>query len=86
MSDAGKRRTQVKILVDALDSELAQKDNVLKIDRLFGDQPDVLDAIRRARARGVSASSIARLLSTDEVPVSESSVRTWLQRNPLSTR
>jgi hypothetical protein len=86
MSDAGKQRPRVNSIVAALDSELSQKDNVLKIDRLFGDQPDVLDAIRRARARGVSASSIARLLSTDDMTLSESSVRTWLQRNPLSTR
>jgi len=56
-----------------------------KITTLFGDRPEVLDAMRRARARGVSYRTIANVLSA-ELPagqsIAEGSVFHWLSRNP----
>lgn len=49
-----------------------------KIDVLFGDQPDVLEAIRAARANGASHATIARILSSDDQSVKEGAVRNWL--------
>ena len=68
-------------IADLLNNESGFYETALKIDRFYGDQPDVLEAIKSAKRRGVSAASIARLLSTDEVSFSENAVRTWLERN-----
>lgn len=54
--------------------------HIMLIDRLWGDRPEVLDAIRDAHRRGVSTKSIARMLS-EEHPVSDSAVANWLQKN-----
>lgn len=46
---------------------------------LFGDRPDVLDAVRRARRdRHLSTAQIARLISTPGATIGESAVKTWL--------
>lgn len=52
----------------------------LRIVELFGDRPDVLQAIRDARDRGASARTIAELLSTPEEPICSGSVTEWLRR------
>ena len=74
-------------LVDALDNLTPTgKTQQLKVLVLFGEQPDVLDAIRRAHARRLSAGQIADAL-TRQLPagesISESSVRTWLKSEKL---
>lgn len=50
-----------------------------KIETLFGDQPDVLDAIRTARLNGASIGEIARILSERGEVISEGAVRNWLR-------
>ena len=51
-----------------------------KVERWFGDRPDVLDAIRRARARGVPYAAIAKKLSTPDRYLSDKAVKSWLDR------
>lgn len=60
--------------------------HVLKIDHLFGSRPDVLESVKAAKARGVSAGAIADALSRDGTPVSSSAVENWLkvQRSKLT--
>lgn len=50
----------------------------LRIDVLFGDRPDVLDAIRTARANGASHATIAKILSDDGQRVGFGAVRNWM--------
>jgi len=52
--------------------------NVHRIVVLFGDQPEVLDAIRQARARKCSFGQIAKALSTPSTIVSAHAVQNWL--------
>lgn len=67
-------------LVTSLDSLIpTMNSSVHKIVVLFGDQPDVLEAIREARKRKCSYAQIAKTLSTPVMPVSESAVKSWLQ-------
>jgi hypothetical protein len=49
-----------------------------KILRLFGDQPEVLEAILEARKRRCSFAQIAKALTTPENVVSENAVKTFL--------
>jgi hypothetical protein len=54
------------------------------IDNLYRDQPDVLDAIREARKRGVPYAKIAETLSqTGGHTVSASALRNWLRPQGL---
>ena len=69
-------------LVAALKATGTQKcGRQLRIIELFGDRPDVLDAIRDARRRGVSCATIARTLSTPEQTVCSNSVDIWYRRH-----
>lgn len=47
----------------------------LKVDRLYGDQLDVLDSIRRAHQREIPLRAIAKTLG-----VSSTAVKNWLER------
>jgi CTP:molybdopterin cytidylyltransferase MocA len=49
-----------------------------KILVMFGDQPEVLEAIRQARARRCSYSQIAKTLTTPNAPISETAIKSWL--------
>jgi hypothetical protein len=49
-----------------------------KVDHLFGDKPDILDAIIDARKRRCSFKQIAMALSTDEHTLSAGAVQNWL--------
>ena len=52
----------------------------LRVDVLFGDQPDVLDAIRVARYElGKSTNLIAEYLSEFGEPISAAAVAGWLR-------
>ena len=52
----------------------------LKIVELFGDQPEVLDAIVKARTeRGLSYRVIAEVLSKGEHEVSDGAVQNYLR-------
>lgn len=66
-------------LVTALDSLRPQSGGTTpKVITLFGDQPQVLEAIKAARLRKCSFVQIAKTLSTPEAPISESAIKTWL--------
>jgi hypothetical protein len=69
-------------LTAALDALDLSDDNGkrMKVDVLFGDRPDVLDSIRRARRdRGTTFVQIARTLSAAApMRVSEKAVASWL--------
>lgn len=55
-----------------------------RVVALFGDRPDVLDAIRRARLdRKLSYAQIAKVLSADGEPISEGAVKSWLSRQGI---
>lgn len=55
-----------------------------KIVALFGDRPDVLDAIVRARRdRKLSYQQIAKVLSADGEPISAGAVQSWLSRQGI---
>lgn len=55
-----------------------------RVVALFGDRPDVLDAIRRARTdRKLSYAQIAKVLSADGEPLSEGAVKSWLTRQGI---
>lgn len=52
----------------------------LRVDELFGDRPDILDAIRVARSeRKVSFQFIADILSKEGETVSGTAVQNWLR-------
>ena len=66
-------------LVTALESlRPTSNGNVPKVLALFGDQPEVLEAIKAARLRKCSYSQIAKTLSTVDNPISESAIKSWL--------
>jgi hypothetical protein len=53
---------------------------VLKIDQLFSDQPDVLEAIKRARVeRRLGYTTIAGYLTKNGYKVGHSAVKRWLE-------
>jgi hypothetical protein len=58
----------------------------LRIVNLFGDQPEVLDAIRRARRdRKLSFAAIAKFLTVNgDHPVSSAAVQTWLAKEGIA--
>lgn len=49
----------------------------LKVLRLYGDQPAVLEAVLDARRRGVSWHQLAAVLSRDGTKVSATAVRNY---------
>jgi hypothetical protein len=66
-------------LVTALESlKPASSANRPKVVVLFGDQPEVLEAIREARRRKCSFVQIAKTLSTPDNPISETAIKSWL--------
>jgi hypothetical protein len=70
-------------LMAALDAarQSTRSEKRMKVDTLFGDQPDVLDSIRNAAKRGLSPRYIAELISghLDGDSVSEGAVANWLR-------
>lgn len=50
----------------------------MKVMLLFGDQPDVLDAIVEARKRRCSFVQIAKAISTPDAPISDAAVKKFL--------
>lgn len=64
--------------LDGLEQASGQR---FKIDVLYGDQPDVLDAIKRAAERGVSPDVIGK-----KIGVSRNAVENWLERQESSER
>lgn len=51
-----------------------------KVEAVFGDRPEVLESIRRARSeRGVSFEQIALILSEEGHRISAGAVRNWLR-------
>lgn len=57
--------------------------SVNKIDFKFGDQPEVLEAIRRAHKRGLTQSEICRHISTPEFRIGQTSLKNWLAKENL---
>lgn len=51
----------------------------LVIDQVWGDRPEVLDAIRTLGANGTPVRQIADVLSRER-PVHPDTIRTWLRR------
>jgi hypothetical protein len=49
-----------------------------KVLVMFGDQPEVLEAIKAARARRCSYNQIAKTLTTPNAPISETAIKSWL--------
>lgn len=55
-----------------------------KVIQLYGDRPEVLDAIRRARSeRHLSFKQIAVYLSANGPSISEGAVQTWLNKQGI---
>ena len=56
-----------------------------KIDKLFGERPQVLESIIKARKeRNLSYTEIAKVLSSDpEISVSDTSVKNWLDKKGI---
>jgi transposase len=75
-------------LVEALDSMVTTNSHgsVSKMDYFFGDRPEVLEAVIRARRdRKLTHKQIAEALSKDpKVEISDRAVGTWLQRKGIS--
>jgi hypothetical protein len=66
-------------LLSALESlRPMTSNNTPKVIVLFGDQPEVLEAIKAARLRKCSYAQIAKTLSTPEAPISETAIKSWL--------
>jgi hypothetical protein len=54
-----------------------------KVDRLFGDRPEVLDAIRANHARGVTSATLAEVLTASldgADSISDSAIDSWLKK------
>jgi hypothetical protein len=70
-------------IVDALLTAESGKDGrEFRVLELFGDQPEILDAVRTLRARGVSYRSISKKIT--EVTghyVSANGVQNWLEHD-----
>lgn len=58
---------------------------VPKVIKYWGDQPEVLESIRRARRdNGHSAARIAEYLTSQGYPIAEGSIRKWLTSEGIS--
>jgi len=71
-------------MTDALAKKLseatpARSGHKLRIEELFGDRPDVLEAIIAARKRGLSSRVIADVLSAEGEKVADGAVTNWLR-------
>jgi hypothetical protein len=67
-------------IIDALDNLPELSDGrTHRIVELFAAQPEVLDAIKRARSRGRSYEAIAATLSANGHRISATSIRNWLR-------
>jgi hypothetical protein len=70
-------------LVAALDGATGTQlgSHVYKIDAYYGDQPDVIDAVIRARQRGNSYAALGRILTNPEkgVIIRAGAVKSWLE-------
>lgn len=53
----------------------------LRVNELFADQPDILDAIRDARRGGASFRTIAEVLSTPEQHICAGAVDEWYRQH-----
>ncbi len=53
--------------------------NVLRVEALFGDRPEVKREILAALKRGISLQQISAAISTSEMPVSRSAVGRWVE-------
>ena len=69
-------KTEMASALEALRPNVSR--STFKILVMFGDQPDVLDAIKAARARRCSYSQIAKTLTTVDAPISETAIKSWL--------
>lgn len=59
--------------------------SVGKIEKLFGERPQVLDSIVRARVdRKLSFQHISDLLSSEGESVSPESVKNWLRKKNIT--
>lgn len=55
-----------------------------KIDLLYGDRPEILEAIKSARVdKGLSTRVIADTLSQQGVPISRNAVEAWLKKQGI---
>lgn len=56
------------------------------VERIFGDRPEVLEAIKSARRdRKLSYQTIATTLSTEaDISISDGAVRNWLSKNGIT--
>lgn len=54
---------------------------VMKVDAIWGDQPDVLGSIKAARLRRCSYAQIAKALTGSGVTISADSIKRWLDAN-----
>lgn len=75
-------------LAIALDASLPRNhgNTTTKVDHYFGDRPDVLDSIRRARQeRHLSYKTIAQVLSQEDgVHLSDGAVKNWLSKQGIA--
>lgn len=69
-------KTEMASALEALRPNVSR--STFKVLVMFGDQPDVLTAIKAARARRCSYSQIAKTLTTVEAPISETAIKSWL--------
>jgi hypothetical protein len=69
-------KTEMASALEALRPNVSR--STFKILVMFGDQPDVLAAIKAARARRCSYSQIAKTLTTVDAPISETAIKSWL--------
>jgi ribosome-binding protein aMBF1 (putative translation factor) len=79
--------TQTDPLVAALDAVAGRRTGglPLKIDALYGERPEVLDAIRSARRdKHLSYEQIAEALSTAGDSITDGAVSKWLKREGIA--
>lgn len=69
-------KTEMASALEALRPNVSR--STFKILVMFGDQPDVLAAIKAARARRCSYAQIAKTLTTVDAPISETAIKSWL--------
>jgi hypothetical protein len=74
------------IVTELMNADAAPRPGVkLRIDVLYGDQPDVQDAIRIARLeKRLSYRRIADVLSRGDEQISPNAVQNWLRAQGIS--
>lgn len=73
----GMARGKLVAQLDALTPSV--NGSILKVDALWGNQPEVLDSIKAARLRRCSYTQIAKALCGDGVSISAESIKRWLE-------